>query len=41
MELKKLLEGIQYECVQGDVQREVTEVVYDSRKISAAVFLSA
>ena len=35
MELKKLLEGIQYECVQGDVQREVTEVVYDSRKISA------
>ncbi len=35
MELTKLLEGIQYECVQGDVQREVTGVVYDSRKISA------
>lgn len=30
---KELLKGITYECIQGTVEREVSEVVYDSRKI--------
>ncbi len=34
MKLTDLLGEIEYECIQGSVQREVTEVVYDSRKIS-------
>lgn len=34
MKLSKLLERITYECIQGTVDREITEVVYDSRKIS-------
>lgn len=32
MKLRDLLEGINYECMQGTVDREVTQVVYDSRK---------
>lgn len=31
---KDLLAGLEYECVNGDVNRQVSEVVYDSRKIS-------
>ncbi len=31
MKLTELLRRIEYECVQGDVDREVTQVVYDSR----------
>ena len=34
MDLTYLLEKIEYECIQGNVDREVTEVVYDSRKVS-------
>lgn len=34
MKLRDLLENIEYECIQGTVDREVTEVVYDSRKVS-------
>lgn len=30
---KELLKGITYECIKGTVDREVSEVVYDSRKI--------
>ena len=30
---KELLKGITYECVKGTVDREVSQVVYDSRKI--------
>lgn len=33
MRLENLLEGLQYTCLQGSVEREVTQVVYDSRKI--------
>lgn len=35
MNLTKLLQGIDYECVQGDIDREVSNIVYDSRKVSA------
>lgn len=31
---KELLHGLTYECVKGSTDREVTEVVYDSRKIT-------
>lgn len=34
IELKKLLERIEYECVQGSVEVQVSEVVYDSRRVS-------
>lgn len=32
--LSKLLEKIEYECVAGSPQREVSAVVYDSRKVT-------
>lgn len=32
--LKDLLQKIQYTCVQGNEETEITEVVYDSRKIT-------
>lgn len=32
--LRELLEKIDYTCVQGSLDRDVTEVVYDSRKIT-------
>lgn len=31
-ELKKLLERLEYECIQGTVEQDVTDLVYDSRK---------
>ncbi len=34
MKLTDLLNRIDYECIQGSTDREVTNVVYDSRKIS-------
>lgn len=33
MRLEQLLDKIEYECICGSVQTEVTEVVYDSRKV--------
>lgn len=40
MRLGDLLENIDYECVQGTVEREITAVVYDSRKVTkGCVFL--
>ncbi len=33
MKLKDLLENIDYKCVRGDVDKEISEPVYDSRKI--------
>ncbi len=33
MRLTDLLSGINYECVQGTEEREITQVVYDSRKV--------
>lgn len=34
IELRKLLERVEYECVQGSADIQVSEVVYDSRKVS-------
>lgn len=34
MKCKELLKGLSFECIRGTADREVTEVVYDSRKIS-------
>ena len=34
MKLNSLLERIEYECIQGTVDCEISEVVYDSRKIT-------
>lgn len=31
---EELLKGLSYQCVQGSIDRSVSEVVYDSRKIS-------
>lgn len=33
MKLDKLLEDVEYECIQGTVDREITTLVYDSRKV--------
>uniref|UniRef100_UPI00405659C5 UDP-N-acetylmuramoyl-L-alanyl-D-glutamate--2, 6-diaminopimelate ligase n=1 Tax=Acetatifactor sp. TaxID=1872090 RepID=UPI00405659C5 len=33
MKLTELLSRINYECIQGSIDREVTQVVYDSRKV--------
>lgn len=33
MKLSSLLERLEYTCLQGDAQQEVTAVVYDSRKV--------
>lgn len=33
MKLSQLMEGIQYECLQGDLEKDVKAVVYDSRKV--------
>ena len=32
--LKSLLARISYECVQGTLDREVTDIIYDSRKVT-------
>ena len=34
MELRYLLERIEYECIQGSVEVQISEIVYDSRKVS-------
>ena len=34
MQLADLLNKIKYECVRGTIDREISEVVYDSRKVS-------
>lgn len=34
MKCEKLLEGLSFQCIRGSVDREIKEVVYDSRKIS-------
>ena len=33
MNLKELLKNVEYRCMQGDVDREITSLVYDSRKV--------
>lgn len=32
--LKELLAGIEYECVRGTLDREVADIIYDSRKVT-------
>lgn len=32
MKLGQLLDGMKYECVQGDIDREISVLIYDSRK---------
>lgn len=40
MKLRQLLEGLEYEQIQGDVEQDVTGVVYDSRKVvDGSVFI--
>lgn len=40
MKLNELLKDIEYTCIKGDADREISEPVYDSRKISkGCVFL--
>jgi UDP-N-acetylmuramoyl-L-alanyl-D-glutamate--2,6-diaminopimelate ligase len=34
IQLKKLLEGLDYTCIKGNSNLEVTEVIYDSRKVT-------
>ena len=33
MTIKQLLEKLQFTCVQGSLDKDITAVVYDSRKI--------
>ena len=32
--LKQLLERMEYECLQGDLNRQVSDVIYDARILS-------
>lgn len=34
MKCEELLKGLSYECIRGNIDREIKEVVYDSREIS-------
>lgn len=34
MKLASLLNQLEYKCIQGTIENEVTEVIYDSRKVS-------
>ena len=34
MQLTKLLERLDYECVQGELEKDVTDIVNDSRKVT-------
>lgn len=34
MKLEKLLEGLEYDLLQGSLETDVTDIVYDSRKVS-------
>lgn len=34
MKLSSLLERLEYTCCQGSIEREVTDIVYDSRKVT-------
>ncbi|MBP3477208.1 MAG: UDP-N-acetylmuramoyl-L-alanyl-D-glutamate--2,6-diaminopimelate ligase [Lachnospiraceae bacterium] len=33
--LKELLAKVEYECIRGSLDREVTDIIYDSRKVTA------
>ena len=34
MTLRELLKNIDYKCVQGNIDCEVTDLIYDSRKVT-------
>lgn len=34
MKLNKLIEKLEYKCLQGDVEHSITELIYDSRKVT-------
>ncbi len=34
MRCEELLKGLSYECIRGNTECEIKEVVYDSRKLS-------
>ena len=40
MKLISLLEKLEYTCLQGSTDQEVKNVIYDSRKVEEALFLS-
>lgn len=33
--LKELLAKVEYECIRGSMEREVTDIIYDSRKVTS------
>ena len=33
MRLSSLLEELKYTCIQGDLDKDISEVTYDSRKV--------
>lgn len=35
MKLSKILTGLEYTCIQGDIDTEIKDIIYDSRKIEA------
>ena len=40
MKLLELIEDMEYECLQGSLDKEITSLIYDSRKAEAdAVFV--
>lgn len=40
MKLVSLLERLEYTCLQGTTDQEIKNVIYDSRKVEEALFLS-
>lgn len=34
MKLIQLLENLNYTCIQGDLQSDITDLIYDSRKVT-------
>ena len=34
MKCKELLKGLTFECIRGSIDKEIKEVVHDSRKIT-------
>lgn len=41
MQLKTLLEDVDYQLVQGNVEQEISALIYDSRKAAPGAVLSA
>lgn len=41
MKLEQLLEGVSYTLVQGSLELDIEDIIYDSRKAARAGFSSA